>query len=84
MIEAHGGRIELRNRVAEADGTRLGLEVTVYIAASPIGPPNLANLTLRSVLFEDLRPLAIRGADAHALRRATSDAERDCERVERR
>jgi signal transduction histidine kinase len=57
IIEAHGGRIQLRNR----EGAAHGAEVTVHIAASPVGAPNLRNLSLRSVLFEDLRALAIRG-----------------------
>lgn len=61
VIGAHGGRIEVGNLSGS------GAAVTLYVPASPMGAPNLRNLSLRSVLFEDLRALAIRGGMIDAM-----------------
>jgi signal transduction histidine kinase len=55
VVRAHGGRIDVRSRSGE------GATVTLVLPASPVGAPNLRTLGLRSLLFEDLRGLAIRG-----------------------
>lgn len=54
VVRAHGGRIEVASPPGE------GAAVTLVLPASPIGTPNLRTLGLRSLLFEDLRALAIR------------------------
>jgi signal transduction histidine kinase len=55
VVRAHGGRIDVQSRPGE------GAVVTLVLPASPVGAPNLRTLGLRSLLFEDLRGLAIRG-----------------------
>ena len=60
VVKAHGGRIDVRSRPGE------GATVTLILPASPIGAPNLRTLGLRSLLFEDLRGLAIRGVGSQS------------------
>ncbi len=64
VVRAHGGRIEARSSPAERPW---GTVVTLRLPASPLGGVNLKNLRLRSLLFEDLRELAIRGAGGEEL-----------------
>lgn len=54
VVRAHGGQIDIKSRPGE------GAAVTLVLPASPVGAPNLRTLGLRSLLFEDLRGLAIR------------------------
>jgi len=63
VLRAHGGRLRVRSSPGE------GATVHIVIPASPCGAPNLRTLSLRSLLFEDLRALAIRG---HGAERAPS------------
>lgn len=55
VVRAHGGRIDIGCRPGG------GAAITLLLPASPVGAPNLRTLSLRSVLFEDLRPLTRRG-----------------------
>jgi signal transduction histidine kinase len=63
VVRAHGGRITVRSPQGE------GTTVSLVLPASPCGAPNLRTLSLRSLLFEDLRALAIRGSAGEATRR---------------
>ncbi|MFC1708327.1 ATP-binding protein [Planctomycetota bacterium] len=55
VVRAHGGRVDIQSSPG------VGTAVTLVLPASPVGVPNLRTLSLRSLLFEDLRPLAARG-----------------------
>lgn len=52
VVRAHGGRVEA-DSLPEG-----GASVRLVLPASPSGAPTLRTLSLRSVLFEDLRPLS--------------------------
>ncbi len=65
VVRAHGGRIEIGSEPGR------GAKVTVTLPSSPTtAPTSLRNLRLRSVLFEDLRELVVRGAEGEDLEMA--------------
>jgi len=54
------GTHDCKNRVEVRGAPQGGTLVKLLLPASPVGAPNLRTLSMRSLLFEDLRPLAIR------------------------